>query len=178
MSSSVSTTTNNTTTTRKYRNNNNSVNNNTYMMQQQLRTLERRLNSPKTDLLETPNLYVVRMELPVKSYNWQIKDNRFLLVTGTKEREDLGDNVREVYRETRYGPVTRRVKLPGEINKLNAVFEEWKNGVLTLHFERVQTPPPPPPSTPVDARVGETTVIDFNELNQQMSNISWADDAN
>jgi HSP20 family molecular chaperone IbpA len=104
-------------------------------LEQQIRSLQRRLNSPKTDLVEVGNTYVVRMELPVRKFEWDVKDEQFLFVTADKDKEIVQENAKDIYRESRYGRMMRRVKLPSLV-KTTPLSEEWENGIFIIKFEK------------------------------------------
>lgn len=135
-------------------------------LQQQIKNLQRRVNSPKTDLLETDDVYIVRMELPCDCFKWELKDNQILLVSLEKKMEYAEENVKEIYREARYGKLMRRVKLPGLVDN-KPVSDDWKNGVWVVHFKKQSTNTSQNQSTPK-----------FNELlGQDIDNSkSWADE--
>lgn len=103
----------------------------------QLKTLERRMHSPKTDLVETSTSYIIRMELAVRDFEWNIKDQQYLFVTYTKD-PDYGienDTVKIIYSETKYGKNIRRVKLPTKISG-EVLSETWDYGVWVIHFHK------------------------------------------
>lgn len=107
-------------------------------LQNENRTLKMRMHSPKVDLSEKNNTYVVRMELAgftLEQLQISIKDNQFVLVSGYKNQcED--SEMKVVYMETKYGDFTRRVKLPSFVDGKN--FDaKMENGVLTLEFTKV-----------------------------------------
>lgn len=102
-------------------------------LQYQIKLLEKRLNSPKTDLAQTDTTVIVRMELPVKEFTWNLKDNNILYVIFTKEYE-FTDNENIIYTETNYGKTTRRVKLP--CNVKNILSESWENGIWFIVFQK------------------------------------------
>jgi HSP20 family molecular chaperone IbpA len=106
-------------------------------LQNKLKILEKRLNSPKTDLGETHDHIYIRMELPVNKFKWNIKDDIYLYVTYTKEY-DINQNVKIIYSETNYGTATRRVKLPHKVNN-NVIYESWQDGILTLLLQKQNT---------------------------------------
>lgn len=101
-----------------------------------IKTLQRRIHSPKTDLLENDNYIIVRMELPVHEINWEILNNNILLVSYEK-RESVykHDNLKVIYSETKYGKGMRRVKLPCEILN-DAITNEWCDGIFILCFRK------------------------------------------
>lgn len=102
-----------------------------------LNNLENRIHSPKVDLVEDGNVYVVKMEVPgidQKNTSVKLKDSQFLLVTGTKQEEHTEETQDSqghqiVYKESKYGSVTRRVKLPSTITKFTT---SLSNGVLQI----------------------------------------------
>lgn len=107
-------------------------------LQQKIRTLQKRVVSPKTDLLENDTHYIVRMETLVKTFRWKILEDNVLLVTITKEMDTYDSDTKEIYRETKYGEVKRRVKLPGNVNK-SAYTEKWIDGVWTIFIEKANS---------------------------------------
>jgi HSP20 family molecular chaperone IbpA len=106
----------------------------TVHISQQLKNLQRRINSPKTDLLESSEHYIVRMELPVKSFSWEVREGQLLFVSFEKEQERFGE-VKEIYREAKYGRTMRRVKLPGRVLEKLAK-ESFENGVWIAYFAK------------------------------------------
>lgn len=107
-----------------------------------LNNLENRVHSPKVDLVENGDTYVVKMELPgVEDFSVKVKDSQFLLVTASREEEHTeetqdsnGHNI--VYKESKYGQVTRRVKLPSTISKFKS---SLSNGVLQIVCDKQDT---------------------------------------
>jgi HSP20 family molecular chaperone IbpA len=106
---------------------------------QQLKNLQRRINSPKTDLLETEKQYIVRMELSVKSFSWELREEQFLFVSFDKEQDNFGE-VKELYREAKYGKTMRRVKLPGKV-LASLASESYENGVWIAYFNKQNSDP-------------------------------------
>lgn len=98
-----------------------------------IKILEKRLNSPKTDLVETDNTVIVRMELPVSTFEWSVKDGTILYVILHKDYT-YSDEERIIYTETNYGKTTRRVKLPCKITE--CISESWENGIWYIVFEK------------------------------------------
>lgn len=109
-----------------------------------LNNLENRIHSPKVDLVENGDVYVVKMELPgidKQHISVKLKDSQFLLVTGTKEEEHTEETQDShghqiVYKESKYGSITRRVKLPSTISKYNF---SLSNGVLQIVCDKQDT---------------------------------------
>lgn len=105
-------------------------------LQKQVANMKRRMNSPKTDLMETSDCYIVRMELPVRSgFDWELKDDSILLVSFEKQSDFLAD-VNVIYSETKYGKAMRRVKLPSKVNP-QPVRNDWENGVWIVEFQKL-----------------------------------------
>jgi HSP20 family molecular chaperone IbpA len=103
----------------------------------QLKTLERRMHSPKTDLVETQTSYIIRMELAVKDFEWNIKDQQYLFVSYVRD-QDYGhedDSIKVIYSETKYGKNIRRVKLPSKISG-EVLRETWDYGVWIIEFAK------------------------------------------
>lgn len=101
---------------------------------QQLNILKRRINSPKVDLLETENTYVVRLELSYRSFKWNLIDEQILLLSTDKQIE-FNDNYKLIYSEAKYGKITRRVKLPSKVNNV-PIRDEYNEGILILEFKK------------------------------------------
>ena len=123
-------------------------------LEQDLKNLQRRMHSPKVDLVERGDQYLVRMELPgvhLDSINIEIKESQIVLVSGKKETNVSYETDRVVYRESRYDSFTRRVKLPGKVKPINFDKENsnFANGVLHLTFQK-ETPETPENIEPID----------------------------
>lgn len=109
-----------------------------------LNNLENRIHSPKVDLVEKGDGYVVKMELPgveQDQISVKLKDSQFLLVTASREEEHTEENEdseghKVVYKESKYGQITRRVKLPSTIKKYNM---SLTNGVLIIACQKQDT---------------------------------------
>lgn len=109
-----------------------------------LNNLENRIHSPKVDLVENGDTYVVKMELPgvdQDQFSVKLKDSQFLLVTAAREEEHTEENENSeghkvVYKESKYGQVTRRVKLPSTISKFTSTLS---NGVLQIVCDKQDT---------------------------------------
>ena len=102
-----------------------------------LTNLENRIHSPKVDLVEDHDTYVVKMELPgveLDDISIKLKDSQFLLVSASKQEEYTDESQDSqghqiVYKESKYGSITRRVKLPTSVRKFVSSFD---NGVLRI----------------------------------------------
>lgn len=107
-------------------------------LQNENRTLKMRMHSPKVDLREKNNKYIIRMELPgtTSDLNVSVKDNQFVLVSGNRQQQQMDTETTVIYSETKYGEFTRRVKLPSVVDVQNYT-SYFENGVLWLTFQKV-----------------------------------------
>lgn len=110
-------------------------------LEQSLKNLQKKIHSPKVDLVERDNFYLVRIELPgikLDTINIEIKESQILLISGSKHVNNIYETDRIVYKESKYDKFMRRVKLPGKVKVTN--FDKDKldlvNGVLNLSFEK------------------------------------------
>ena len=115
--------------------------NNVSRLEQSLKNLQKKIHSPKVDLVERDNSYLVRIELPgitLDSLNIEIKESQILLISGNKTTNNLYETDRVVYKESKYDKFMRRVKLPGKIKAIdfNKDNLDFVNGVLNLTFEK------------------------------------------
>ena len=119
----------------------NKNNNNLQNRDIELKNLQRRIHSPKVDLVERDQWYLVRIELPgvtPESTKLQIKDQQIIFISGSKKLEDSYETDRVIYRESKYNDFVRRIKLPGPIKFFNLTQKlDFSNGVLYLKFEKV-----------------------------------------
>lgn len=113
-------------------------------LEQEIQILQKRIYSPKVDLIDTGNSYLIRIELPginKNSIKIQIKENQIVLISGKKESYELSENENIIYKESKYDTFMRRVKLPSsikykEFNNLN-----FQNGILLVSFDKkIDTP--------------------------------------
>ena len=151
-----------------------------FQLQQQIKNLQRRYNSARTDLLETHDTFIVRMELPVTHFDWELKEEQILLVSHQKLQEEF-TGAKEVYRECRYGQNMRRVKLPGKV-KPKPVSESYTNGIWVIQFARLfSEEAEPQQATPEQqsqsqAEQNHVAEIDFEKLTLGDMTTSWADE--
>jgi len=143
-----------------------------FQLQQQINNLQRRYNSARTDLLETEDTFIVRMELPVTSFKWELKDERILLVSQQKMQEEFR-GAKGVYRECKYGQSMRRVKLPGQVNP-EPVNESYTNGIWVIEFARLLSKPDQ--VAPEQPQTQQKPEMDFEKLTLGDVSKSWADE--
>jgi HSP20 family protein len=104
----------------------------------EIRNLQRRIHSPKVDLVERNDIYLVRIELPgvdVSTVKVEIKDKQIVLISGSKFNDDLLPTDKIIYKESKFRDFIRRVKLPSVVKSFdnNIVLN---NGVLNLVFQK------------------------------------------
>ncbi len=88
---------------------------------------------PITDAYETPNNYVVQMELPGlerDQIHLEIKRNELWIYGERRMVKDLSGSSYQIM-ERSYGPFARKLLLPQKVNqdKIKAIFQ---NGLLTI----------------------------------------------
>ena len=97
--------------------------------------------APSADISETEKEYVIRAELPaVRKEDVKVTlDEGTLTITGerTQQKEDKNERFHRV--ESFYGSFERSFALPGNINA-DAVRCESKDGILTIHIPKTETP--------------------------------------
>ncbi|NDC95650.1 Hsp20/alpha crystallin family protein [bacterium] len=106
------------------------------------RILQKRINSPKVDLLDNNTQYTIRMEVPgtmPEDISIELNDNQIVLIHLKKPAPELSEVA--IYRECRYGNITRRVKLPNKVHPLNINNGTFTvdNGMLNVSFVKMET---------------------------------------
>jgi HSP20 family molecular chaperone IbpA len=107
--------------------------------------LFKRINSPKVDLMQIDDKYIVKVEVPgVTNLECKLEHDQILLVFGERNHV-FPEGTDFIYREIRFGKFVRRVKLPSKVilddNTLN---QTPIDGVITLEFvkkEELETIP-------------------------------------
>ncbi len=115
-----------------------------FLLEQENRNLQRRIHSPKVDLVERNDHYFVRIEVPgvsQENLKFQLNDDQILLVSGIKKSDIQEEGEKVVYRECKYNEFMRRVKLPGKVKCMNENYT-LTNGVLLLEFAKQIEPLP------------------------------------
>jgi HSP20 family molecular chaperone IbpA len=153
----------------------------------ELNNLKKYKHSPKVDLYERNNSYIIRIELPGLSQSditVQVRDAQIVLVSGTKQNLLSQSDDTTIYSECHYGNFMRRVKVPHPISK-SSMNMSMADGVLVLTFNqlprveetldsRLDEPSPPPPTPTLEA-IHEGKVLDFSSLGDFKTG-SWADE--
>ncbi len=98
---------------------------------------------PSLDVEEDEKSIHVRAEIPgidEKDLNVTLEDN-VLTISGEKKEERKEENKRYVLAERRFGSFKRSVALPAEV-KADNIKASFKNGVLTVDFEKKEVSQP------------------------------------
>lgn len=98
---------------------------------------------PSIDVEEDEKSIHVRAEIPgidEKDLNVTLEDN-VLTISGEKKEERKEENKRYVIAERRFGSFKRSITLPDEV-KADSVKATFKNGVLTIDFEKKEVSQP------------------------------------
>lgn len=98
---------------------------------------------PLIDIEEDEKSIHLRAEIPgidEKDLNVTLEDN-VLTISGEKKEERKEENKRYVLAERRFGSFKRSIALPNEV-KADSVKASFKNGVLTINFEKKEVSQP------------------------------------
>jgi HSP20 family molecular chaperone IbpA len=111
----------------------------------ELNKLKKYQHSPKVDLYECDELYIINVELPGVFYEdikIDLYDNQILLVSGIKHNNICNQPIesklvvtKTIYSECRYLNFMRRIKVPSMVDK-NTIFIKMLNGVLTIQVNK------------------------------------------
>jgi HSP20 family protein len=113
----------------------------TSKLEQEIKNLKKRIYSPKVNLIERDNSYLIKIELPgiiKESIDIKIKENQIIIISGNKIKDELYDTDRIIYRESKYDDFSRRIKLPSAVKPENFKTDNlnFQNGVLYLSFQK------------------------------------------
>jgi len=107
--------------------------------------------APSADISETDKEYLIRAELPaVKKEDVKVTlDQGMITIEGERkqQKEDKNEKMHRV--ESFYGHFTRSFSLPDTVDE-NAIRCESKDGVLTVHIPKAQSPKQQPKQIKVD----------------------------
>jgi len=100
-----------------------------------------KLWAPSADISETDKEYVIRAELPaVKKEDIHVTlDAGMITIKGERKKQTEDKNEKFHRTESFYGTFERRFSLPENVNA-EAVHCESKDGVLTVHIPKTETP--------------------------------------
>lgn len=108
-----------------------------YKLQHELSLAQKRLNSPKIDLVESGDKYIIRLEISgvrLSNVSFELQDDQIVLFTIEKELVEE-QNQKVIYRECRYGKFMRKVKLPSKAFLLPETVQ-LEHGVYIVHFQK------------------------------------------
>jgi HSP20 family protein len=97
--------------------------------------------APSADISETEQEYLIRAELPaVKKEDVQVMfDDGMITIKGERKQHKEDKNEKYHRTESFYGSFERRFSLPDNVNS-DAIRCESKDGILTVHIPKVETP--------------------------------------
>lgn len=98
---------------------------------------------PSIDIEEDEKSIHVKAEIPgidQKDLSVNLEDN-VLTISGEKKEERKEENKRYVLAERRFGSFKRSISLPDEV-KADSAKASFKNGVLTINFEKKEVSHP------------------------------------
>ncbi|MGQ9844211.1 MAG: Hsp20/alpha crystallin family protein [Spirochaetota bacterium] len=98
---------------------------------------------PSIDIEEDEKSIHVKAEIPgidEKDLTVTLEDN-VLTISGEKKEERKEENKRYVLAERRFGSFKRSIALPNEV-KADSAKASFKNGVLTINFEKKEVSQP------------------------------------
>ncbi len=97
--------------------------------------------APSADISENDQEYLIRAELPaVKKEDVQVTfDDGMITIKGERKQQKEDKNEKYHRTESFYGSFERRFSLPDNVNS-DAIRCESKDGILTVHIPKVETP--------------------------------------
>ncbi len=97
--------------------------------------------APSADISETDQEYLIRAELPaVKKEDVQVTfDDGMITIKGERKQQKEDKNEKYHRTESFYGSFERRFSLPDNVNS-DSIRCESKDGILTVHIPKVETP--------------------------------------
>ncbi len=99
--------------------------------------------APSADISETDKEYVIRAELPaVNKEDVQVTlDDGMITIKGERKQQKEDKNEKYHRVESFYGSFERRFSLPENVNA-DTIRCESKDGILTVHIPKSETPKP------------------------------------
>lgn len=123
-------------------------------------TLKKHSDTPKVDLLENNDNYVVILEIPGQISSCveiQLIDNQNLFIFYDKFPKYIESQYKIKYREIRYGQIKRKVKLPSKVNDVYQR-DNSEDSIICLTFDKKQL-----------------DLNDLHELSSKLEKLNWAD---
>lgn len=99
--------------------------------------------APNTDMVETDDAYVIRLDLPgipKEEVNISFKDNR-LTVSGEREKDEKEEKENYMRRERYHGSFLRSFTLPNAVEE-DDIKATFKDGVLTVNVKKTEESKP------------------------------------
>ncbi len=98
---------------------------------------------PTTEMLETEGQIIIRVELPgVEKENISVKiKNNILWILGEQPEDNSEELKKYLCCERSYGNFARYIYLP-EYADIEKVYSEYKNGLLSIIFEKMKSAKP------------------------------------
>jgi HSP20 family protein len=99
--------------------------------------------SPSADISETDKEYVIRAELPaVKKEDVKVTfEDGMISIKGERKQQKEDKNEKYHRVESFYGSFERTFSLPDNVNS-DAIHCESKDGILTVHIPKTESPKP------------------------------------
>ena len=99
--------------------------------------------APSADISETDKEYLIRAELPaVKKEDVQVMfDDGMITIKGERKQQKEDKNEKYHRMESFYGSFERRFSIPENVNA-DAICCDSKDGILTVHIPKTETPKP------------------------------------
>jgi HSP20 family protein len=107
--------------------------------------------APSADISETDKEYLIRAELPaVKKEDVKVTvDSGMITIEGERKQQKEEKNEKMHRVESFYGQFTRSFSLPESVDE-NAIRCDSKDGVLTVHIPKAQSPKQQPKQVKVE----------------------------
>jgi HSP20 family molecular chaperone IbpA len=141
-------------------------------MEYELNNLRKKDSTPKVDLLDVNDKFIIVMELPgvlIDDIKIELLDDQFILVGGTKKTLNNCNFNQIIYTECKYGNFTRRVKLKSLV-KIDTIDVTFTNGVLQIILEKLTE------KITIDKRLESITENNQNEKKEkEIKTIDFAD---
>ena len=114
-------------------------------LENDVKNLQRKIYSPKVDLISCSDLFKVRIEIPgvpIDTIKVELKEQQIVLISGIRTSlVSLHEETdKAIYSETKYGNFIRRVKLPELVESFyfNKNKCDLVDGVLYLQFQKLK----------------------------------------
>lgn len=130
------------------------------ILKRENRTLKKHADTPKVDLMENDDNYILFIEIPGRlpsCVEFELIDNQNLFIFYDKIPKYIESKHKIIYKEIRYGKIKRKVKLPSIVNNIYKR-ENLEDSIISLVF---------------DKKKPELNKV--NELSNTLEKLNWAD---